>query len=358
MCKSQKNTAIFYDENDNNRAKEIETFNNQLFILGQHHLIENDIEKCVTILCLDTLVKKNWEINLGDRKKRESFENFTIDKKGNFYVTGYNDGTKSALLLKINPTGQIIWQKEFRDILSLNEIRCANDTSIIVVGVYNYTKSESELIKDSSFIQKIDSSGNTIWKQPICKNGTIRFLELSDNKIIFCSNLADITNLQLNSICYVLNMNGKFEQIISLDQASTGIELGVKVVQLKIDEKKRVNIFCMSHNTHVPKIKLVQIDLEKKKLLVLEYDKEIGKMNKKENDKIFMFSGMVINEDKKETRAIVAKQNDEGEMYLSYVESDDESYITSVELNNSTYSIGNRFVPGEFKSKWIVKKEN
>ena len=354
-CKSQNSDGVFYDENNTNRTKEIQTFNNQLYVLGQHNFTDKNIERTTSILCIDTLFKKIWDIHFGDNKNDERFENFGMDKQGNLYITGHNSNSKSSLLIKTNSNGQTIWRKEFQNIVSLNQIKFINDTSIIVAGTNRF--SETEIIRDSSFIQKIDSSGNTIWKTPICKDGGLRFLELSENKIIFCLNAGIFNGQYPNSKCFILNENGEIEKSVDLDQASTGIDLGVKVIQLKINKRNKIAILCLSHNPRNLKMQLIQLDNNGNKFATLEYGDKNLNSNTKESDKLFMNSGMNISGGGKKPTTIVVKESNNGELYFTQLETDNKtSFTNSIELNNKIYTIGDINDFEKHTSKWKVTK--
>jgi hypothetical protein len=355
-CKSQNSDGIFYDEKNTNRTKEIQTFNNQLYILGQHNFTEKNIERTTSILCIDTLFNKNWDIHFGDNKSNERFENFTIDKQGNLYVTGSSGNSKSAILIKTNSLGQTIWRKEFKNFTSLNQIKYINDTSIIVAGTNRF--SETEIIRDSSFIEKIDSSGNTIWKIPICKDGGLRFLELSDSKIIFCLNAGIFNGQYPNSKCFILNQNGTIENKIDLDLENTGIDLGVKVLKLIINKSNEINILVQSHNNYNLKMQLIVYDNLGNYSATVEYDPKNKIQNTKESDKLYLRTGFTISGGGKNPAQIVLKEKSSGEIYFTtQLEKDNKtSFTNSIELNNKIYTIGDINDFEKHTSKWKITK--
>ena len=354
-CTSQSSDGIFYDDNNTNRTKEIESFNNQLYLLGQHNFKENDIERTTSILCIDTSFKKIWDIHFGNNKTDERFENFTIDKQGNLYVTGHNSNSTSALLIKTNSSGQTIWKKEFKNIVSLNQIKLIDDKSIIVAGIKRF--SETEIIRDSSFIQKIDSSGNAIWNTPICKDGGLRFLELSNDKIIFCLNAGAFNGQYPNSRLYCLTQNGKIEWSKDLDLTATGIDLGVKAINLKVDNTGTINVLVQSHNSYSPKMQLVQYDTIGNKLKSILCDIQSLNTNNKVQDRIYLYTGLNLSTPKSSSNGLVIKKDNFGNFYFTLIPTDGKTiYHDFIELNNSFYIISDVVDNDKHTSKWKITK--
>lgn len=115
-CNSQTKSKSFYDENNFNTTKQIKSFDNKLFILGQHFVKEDTVEHTTSILCLDTSLNKLWDRHYGNYNSDERFESFSIAKNGSIFIAGYNTNSKHALLLKIDQKGRLIWRKEFNSV--------------------------------------------------------------------------------------------------------------------------------------------------------------------------------------------------------------------------------------------------
>ena len=356
-CKSQNSDGVFYNENNTNRTKGILTYNNYLYILGQHNFTDKDVERTSTVLCIDTSFKKIWDIHLGDSKTDERFVNFAIDKQGNLYITGHNSITKSALLIKTNSTGQTIWRKEFKDINGLNEIKLINDTSIIVAGTY--LSLNPEITRDIAFVQKIDSSGIVIWRTPISNDGGLRFLELLDGKIIFCLNAGIFNGFYPNSKFLILDQNGVIKNNIDLDLESTGIELGVKVVQLKITSRNKIAILCHSHNNRNIKMQLIQFENNGNKLSTLKYGDKNQEIIYSPDDKLFINSGLNISGEGIKASTIVINENKEQKLYFTQSDKFIKTKFTgSIILNNTLYTIGDIFDLEKNTAMWKVEKCN
>jgi hypothetical protein len=355
-CNSKKNEKFFYDENNTNRTKEILVYNNDLFIIGQHNFTQNNIERTTSILCIDTNFNKKWELHLGDNKTNERFQNFAADKLGNLYITGNISSLNSSILIKASKTGNIIWRKEFKNINSLNQIKFLNDSSLIVAGTKRF--SETDLLNDSTFIQKIDTSGNTIWKMPISKDIGLRFLEVQNSKIIFCLNAGIYNDLYPNSKLFILNESGAIEKAVDLDFKTTGIDLGVKAIKLFLNKSNEINILLQSHNRYNLNMKLMVFDNLGTFVKTIEYDPKKQIQNTIESDKLYLRTGLLISGAGVKNGEIVIKEKNSGEIYFTTQESKDihVGFTNSIELNNTTYTLGD--VNDNNNAKWRIAKEN
>jgi hypothetical protein len=355
-CNSKKNEKFFYDENNTNRTKEILTYNNDLFIIGQHNFTQNNIERTTSILCIDTNFIKKWELHLGDNKTNERFQNFAADKLGNLYITGNISSLNTSILIKASKTGQIIWRKEFKNISSLDQIKFLNDSSLIIAGTKRL--SEMDLLNDSAFIQKIDTNGNTVWNMPISKDIGLRFLEIQNSKIIFCLNSGVFNGYYLNSKLFILNENGAIEKAADLDFKAAGTGLGVKAIKLFINKSNDINILTQSYNRDDPNIRLLFFDSLGNYTRSVEYDPKKQMQNTNENDKLYLHTGLSISGAGVKNGEIVINEKNSGEIYFTTNESNNNkvSFTNSIELNNTLYILGD--VNDNNNAKWRIAKEN
>jgi hypothetical protein len=357
-CNSKKNEKLFFDENNTNRTKEILAYNNDLYIIGQHNFTQNNIEKTSSVLCIDTNFNKKWEIHLGDNKTNERFQNFAIDKLGNLYITGNISSLNTSVIIKANTTGQIIWRKEFENINSLNQIKLLNDSSLIIAGTKRL--SETDLLNDSSFIQKIDTNGNTIWKTPICKDIGLRFLEIQNTKIIFCLNAGIFNGVYPNSKLFILNENGVIEKAMDLDFATTGIDLGVKVLKLQINESNEITILLNSYNNRNTNMQLVEYDMLGNYKRTIAFNPKNKVAESDLSDKLYLNTGLVVSGRGEKPATILLKQKINGEIYFTteWETEKNFSFTGSILLKDKTYTIGDINNYEKFSAIWRISKSN
>jgi len=351
-CNNQTASKIFYQENNYNTTKEIKSFDNKLFILGQHFTKEDTIQHTTTILCLDTSLKKLWDKHFGNVHSKERFESFSIGKDGNIYVGGYNENLKSALLLKINQKGEMIWRKKFNSINSFNNVEVYNDSFIIVAGTKHF--SDAELIKDTSVIQKMDLNGTPVWTKSICLDNGIRFLKLANDKIMFCTN-GIYNSTYLNSKLFCLNQNGEIEWEYNLDLANTAIDNGVKAINLKIDNNKEIYVLCQSHNMYNTAMTLFKFDLLGRKINTYKIDLANLPDKKNNKDRPFLVTGLNVSVFNKEPYQIIIRKDKQNNPFFSSTSANNQ-LIDFTELNNKIFTIANTGELDKHLSEWQISK--
>jgi hypothetical protein len=353
-CNSQTASEIFYDENDYNTVREIQSFENKLFILGWHFIKEGATEKTTSILCLDTSLNKLWDKHYGNLKSDEEFKSFSITKDGSLFVAGSNNNLKSAILLKINQKGELIWRKEYNSINSFENLEIYNNNSIIIVGTKRFT--DTDFLKDSSVIQKLDLQGNVIWTKPICPDLGLRFMKLTNDKIIFCTNAGFYSGGYPDSKLFCLDQNGQIAWTYNLDLKNTGIDKGVKAINLKIDNNnKDIYALCQSHNVYITTMSLFKFNLSGQKTDSYTIDLSTLKSKENNHDKYFLFTGLNINAYKQEPFQIVIRKDSQNNPYFSSASADNQ-LINFIELNHKTYIIANKGELEKHHSAWQVLK--
>ncbi|MFC0779506.1 hypothetical protein [Flavobacterium sp. HJSW_4] len=352
-CNSQSNSRFFYDESNYNTTKEIKSFDNKLFVLGQHFLKKDSVQHVTSILCTDTALNKIWDKHLGNYDADERFESFSLDPDGNLFLSGYNGKQKSALLSKLSTTGELQWKKEFNNITSFNNLEIYNNNSLIIAGTKSFPN--SAVTTDSTVISKTDFNGNILWTKTICPDIGLRFLKLLGDKIILCVNTTNSPVSFPISKLFCLNQNGEIEWSYDLDLKNTAIDFGVKSIKLKIVDDQNILVLCQSHNSRNPILVLQKFDQSGKK--ISSYKVEHTELTKTENlnDKVVLLTGLSYFVYGKKPLQIILKEDEKKEPYFCLTETVDH-LIDFVTINNERYLIANKLDLEKHFSKWQISK--
>lgn len=361
-CNSQTQKAMFYDENNNNTTKEIKSYDNKLFILGQHFFEDGDIQRTSTILCIDTALNKIWDRHLGNYSTKERFEHFTIDNTGNIFITGYVEESKSTLLLKLNTKGEIIWRKEFKDLTSFNNVESYNDSSLIIAGAKRF--SDTEIEQDSLYVQKLNYNGEIIWSTALCFKHIDAFLGLAKDKIIVCSNAGryDPYSYFPASKLICLNQDGTIDWTYDLNLTNTNIDKGVNALNMKILDNETIYVLCMSLNPYIGNMTLFNFSLAGEKRETILVDVSTLENIADNKDSLFLFTRKSLFRYDREKRKDVEEQmiirkDSKNTPYFTLTDAEN-SLVDFIELNNTIYMIGNNGDLANNYSRWVVLKEN
>lgn len=353
-CNSKTVSKTFYDENSFNTTKEIKSFENKLFILGQHFIKEDTIEHTTSILCLDTSLNKLWDRHYGSVNSDERFESFSITKDGNIFIAGYNSNSKSALLLKINQKGQMIWRKEFNSVNAFYNVAVYNENYLIVAGRKQF--SNTGLYRDSSFIQKMDLNANVIWTKSICLTlPAPNFLKLIDDKIIFCANTYFNNSYYPNGKLFCLNENGLTEWTYDLDVNSTAIDKGVNINNLKIDHNNGIYVLCQSFGK--ADMALIKFSSSGQKINTYRANIETLKNNANNEDEVFLYTGLDLVADDKAPVTIIIKESSRNVPYFTSIDVDRQN-IDFIKIKDKVYTIANEGELSNHYSNWLIEKRN
>ena len=145
----------------------ITTFNDLVYIVGQYRndsRNENDpLLVCISATSGLQLWNKTWQAQ-GYSEGRAT--DVIVDSSGNFYVTGYYGMMTNCevFLRKYNPSGNLIWEKNYQDVSSRAQgITIEDDSNIFLVGSTKISFSES-----SALMLKYDANGTLLgegsWK--------------------------------------------------------------------------------------------------------------------------------------------------------------------------------------------------
>jgi hypothetical protein len=354
-CDSTSPGKTFYDENNYNTVKEIKSFNNQLFILGQHFSKEGSIQHTTSLLCLDTLLNRVWDKHLGDVNAKEWFESFSINSKGEIFLAGYNEQSKSALLLKLNVKGETAWRKEYAAVHAFTNIEVYNDTALIVAATKKYPV--QTWTQDSCFIQKLDPNGNVVWTRTASiLNNPPGFLKMAKDKIIFFTNIGIDNNSPApisKLIC--LDQSGNTDWVFNLTPTITEMTSGAKAINLKVAGNGQIYTLCQSNDMR--SMALLTFDLTGQQGKT--YQPELAnlptdKMNGKDDD-ILMFTGFNVDLYKKDPIQVIVKKDKQQQPYFAATATGNQ-LIDLVTINNSVYKIANTGDLGNHLSAWQVIK--
>jgi VWA domain-containing protein/type IX secretion system substrate protein len=126
-----------------------------------------------------------WKKNFGGNDKDQAFA-VTQNDEGYFFVVGESQsegiervgakGHKDVWLLKLNPSGEMIWQNSYggsRDDTGRDIIKTHDGGIVIAGGTFSDDKDVSSAYNSSDFwMFKIDSNGELIWERTLGGNGT------------------------------------------------------------------------------------------------------------------------------------------------------------------------------------------
>lgn len=127
------------------------------------------------VLKLDLFGNTTWQqqYNLSNLYVRATVIVQAADN--NYFITGYQDisaGNRDIFLLKLNPLGQLMWDKKFGDagFDEATDMKATNDNGFIIAGTSQiYYQGPYQL-----YVLKINSAGNQVWAQKY-SHGTSAF---------------------------------------------------------------------------------------------------------------------------------------------------------------------------------------
>jgi hypothetical protein len=352
-CQSDK-AGSYYDEKSNNRVKKILVYENRLYILGQRIMKEGTMEYHNALLCTDTLFNKIWDKKFGDHSNGEFLEDFCIDKKGNFFLVGYNQSKKLAFLIKCNPLGETSWRKDFPEVKRFGNIRMYRDSALVLAGTR--AVKDTTLINDSGFVQKTDLEGNLQWRKPLALDIGLRFLEIWKDKIILTANTGQADySLMPQTKTFCLNAQGDMDWVTDLDGRNTGIEKGVKTLNMRIDPEKGIYILCQSHNNFLAGIKIIQLNEAGQKINEFATDINTVLSNKcaKSKGTLFMTADVALSSPQvqSEPAALCIKRDVSGTPYFCSMPAK-PFLVDFVQLGQTTFTVGNISDPQKFFCYW------
>lgn len=353
-CQTQEK-VFFYSEENNNKAKEILTYNNKLYIFGSHHLTENEIERNSTILCVDTNLVKIWDRHFGNTKSEERFNSFCIDSNGNFYLTGQNKLQAFGILIKLDTNGKQIWRKEFKEISEISKIKLVNNQALIIMG---RTKHKSNnLLQDSSFIQRNDLNGNTLWQTKLNQGMGVRFLSQLNDKILFCSSSSTLYPPNQYSNLYSLSLDGTIDWYRKMDKLATGYHNNI-VSNFIVLNSNEIYVLIQSYRTM--KIRIQLIHFNNLGVKISSIDSAISAINLTSNsaDSIYLRPHLIVNRPEGVKGEILIGKRKENDLYFYLGPSKGtEVDADSVNLLNNIFTISNILNNDNFyDSKWAIRK--
>ncbi|GAB4456144.1 MAG: hypothetical protein OHK0036_19900 [Bacteroidia bacterium] len=116
-----------------------------------------------------------WEQKIGEEETDEA-TSVIETPDGNYVVVGTTDSygvtpdIKDIWVVKINPSGQVIWNKTFGGVQSIDEAKSvvpALDGGVVVVGDTYEFAADGTAMPSNIMIIKIDDKGNEVWKKVI-----------------------------------------------------------------------------------------------------------------------------------------------------------------------------------------------
>ena len=175
------------------------SFDNHYFITGITKSFSNGTDE-VYVLKIDNLGNIIFENYYGSKFQDRGMSIYNLED-GNFIITGesWNGfdneyGRENVFLLKIDDTGEIIWQKSLfqphRDQgFCVKEL---SDNNLLIVG---YTISYG--LRGQLYIIKTNSEGEKIWERHFGTNGVdygFDFVELQNNDLLILGNAGGFFN--------------------------------------------------------------------------------------------------------------------------------------------------------------------
>ena len=123
------------------------------------------------LIKVDNSGKILWKKQFGSDKE-DDVQWSAIDKNGNVYLTGFtfgsiggaNKGREDIFLVKYDPSGQLIWKKQFgTDSTDIAKGICiGNEGSVYITGGTNGTLGERSSGKSDCYVLKCDVNGNIL----------------------------------------------------------------------------------------------------------------------------------------------------------------------------------------------------
>ena len=237
-------------------------------------------------------------------KLYKTCETVTVDKTtDNVYVTiNPEDVSKSSILVKLNSSGDILWQKEIDDIgyESASSIGIGTTGSVYVVGE---TNSQGQGNTDI-LVVKFDSSGTDVWQKTVgiasTDSGNGIAIDYNDNLYIVGG----------NNDAYIIKLNSSGEEVWQKSIGDVNSEKGYGVA---IDSNNNIYVvgetsFLNAPNSNVFLIKFNSSGIEQWQKTINGDGRDSGFGIAIDNNKIY------ITGQQKSNQIIVASFNDSGDV--------------------------------------------
>jgi hypothetical protein len=346
------NQVALFDEENNNIAMEVKSFDGKLYIFGRHFSKSNEsADYTSTLVIMDTSLNKLSERNYGSVKEnqKEFLKSFEVDDKGNTYFAGSKGET--PVIQKCDASGKIIWHKEYT-----NMVNATSFEKILRDGNYLYLISTGggaiNIAMLTTQVIRIDTSGNITWTTTAGEFSPSFGFHIVAGKLIL---MAPALNFSIDDSPYTriicISQNGKYEWYRNFTSNDSKIRLGTKPVKSQIGtDQKSVLFYYNSSNQFLPDFGLASVDTTG--TIKIMVSKKADDMPVCNNDAaIFMCYDLYMS---RPGRAYAKVMVTEGNEFCRA--NTDYDLLDYTTINNHKYFIGNMQNPAKFFSHWIVRK--
>ncbi|HEY4784937.1 MAG TPA: SBBP repeat-containing protein, partial [Bacteroidales bacterium] len=215
--------------------------------IGKEHFGKSD----AFIVKIDSAAKIIWTLQIGS-KEDDDLLNAAVDNLGNIYATGTigmgkkNTPNKDVLVVKINSSGQIVWQKQFGtdSIDEGNKIAVDANGDIYIAGSTRGIMGSAPKGQNDCFILHLDNNGNQLNAVQFgtSANDEAHGITIgSDSKIYVCGlTEGDMANKNIGKTDIFWGIFSKELKQLEIKQFGTSEDEYVK--EIKTDNKNNIYI--------------------------------------------------------------------------------------------------------------------
>ena len=334
---AQDLSKVLFDHSNTNYVKEIDHFNNKIYVLGKEDKADDKSTYCNSLTCLDYNLNQLYKLSF----KNEKFSDLTVDHKGNICIVGFNEN--QSIFVKIKETLKTK-KNTFDAFEKFTNIESFQKGYVIVTSKGH---SDNEL---TSLIY-LDSKGKVVWEtESFLTAGNIS-LSVSDDNIYLLIQRPSPNNDEAISndlLCFNSLGEKEWEILVIKKDKENGSDSKLYMFTKCISGVYLVNRSKISSSNESLTLMYVNDNGEK----TVKFEKELIKL-KEEKDTNFEDFALIprvhykINDT--ECLNIVIKLNSQKEPYC-------RGLLTDFEMFCFTEDEDYLIVAGKKGNNWVIRK--